>query len=295
MDTFLTPPDFIEDHERHQDYVFAPGQGRTPMGIFRDKFSEELAFPNIFCGESRISNDSRLVPVYYSEICRSELRRQDRRVAQDVDNIFFKAKKLQMKNIMDKIQIAIRKRKSGNLPENAGSLSNSDVLQELVYKDVGYKFLKQVRGSPPYFEAVQKDLFAMIRMLGPATLFVTFSAAETRWNHLLKILAEVNWNKQLDDEQIELLNWQEKSELIQCDPVTCARHFDYQVQLLFGVLKSKSSPIGPLKDFFYRVEYQHRGKFSILYVSITYQFISCPATLTYFCVKVLRLPELRLQ
>jgi hypothetical protein len=38
---------------------------------------------------------------------------------------------------------------------------------------------------------------ALIRQVGPATLFETLSAAETRWPHLLKLLASINDNEQI--------------------------------------------------------------------------------------------------
>ena len=97
LDTILTSPDFLEDEERELQYILAPGQGRTPVSVFKDKYSEELAYPNIYCGQSRLDNKSRKVPVYYSEICKSELRHQDRRVAQDPDNLFSKRKSYRWK------------------------------------------------------------------------------------------------------------------------------------------------------------------------------------------------------
>ena len=69
----------------------------------------------------------------------------------------------------------------------------------------------------------------MIGQLGPATLFCNFSSAETHWLHLLRILGQLVDNKQYTDEDLENLNWEEKCRLIQSDPVTCATHFDYQV------------------------------------------------------------------
>ena len=48
--------------------------------------------------------------------------------------------------------------------------------------------LKNLRGSPPYFEKCKKDLFAMIHQLGNSTWFSSFPAAETRWVDLLKAL-----------------------------------------------------------------------------------------------------------
>ena len=71
LDTLLTSPDFLEDEERELQYILAPGQGRTPVSVFKDKYSEELAYPNIYCGQSRLDNKLRKVPVYYSEICKT--------------------------------------------------------------------------------------------------------------------------------------------------------------------------------------------------------------------------------
>ena len=93
----------------------------------------------------------------------------------------------------------------------------------------GYKFLNALRGSPPYFEKAKKDLFAMIRQLGPATLFCSFSSAETQWIHLLRILGQLVDHKEYTDEEINNFNWDNRCRLIQSDLVTCARHFDYQV------------------------------------------------------------------
>ena len=78
----------------------------------------------------------------------------------------------------------------------------------------------------------KKDLFAMIRQLGPASLFCSFSSAETQWIHLLKILDQLVDHKEYSINELENMNWDEKCRLIQSDPVTCARHFDYQITLV---------------------------------------------------------------
>ena len=47
--------------------------------------------------------------MHYSDIVKWELRSVDRRAAQSVPNIFFKHKKLQMKQISDKVNLAVRR------------------------------------------------------------------------------------------------------------------------------------------------------------------------------------------
>ena len=258
-DTMLTATDFLEDSEREQIYSIAPGEGSTPLSIFRDKFSEELAYPGIFVGQKRPENEERIVNVHYSDICKSELRRSDRRAAMCVENIFFKTKKLQMKILLGKSQITLRKCKGNNRTLTAGQLKQQGTLERLVHLDEGYKFLRELRGSPPYFEKAKKDIFAMIRQLGPASLFCSFSSAETQWIHL-RILAKLVGDKEYSDTELQNLTWEEKSRLIQSDPVTCARHFDYQFNhFLKHFLMSGATPLGKIADWFYRVEYQQRG------------------------------------
>jgi len=100
----------------------------------------------------------------------------------------------------------------------------------------------------------------MIRQLGKPTWFCSFSAAETRWAHLLKILGRLVGKKNDTDDEIQVMAWQKKSDLIKSDPITCARNFEHMIQLfLRDILKSTMKPIGEVLDFFYRVEFQQRG------------------------------------
>lgn len=78
------------------------------MGLFQDIFSEILAFPTIYCGTSRQDNTYRTVPLHYSTICKWELRNVDRRFAMNLPNIFYKLKKIQIKQIKDKVSLAMR-------------------------------------------------------------------------------------------------------------------------------------------------------------------------------------------
>ena len=98
---------------------------------------------------------------------------------------------------------------------------------------------------------VKRISFAMIRQLGNPTWFCSLSAAETRWNHLLKMLGRLVDHREYSDCEINEMTWQKKSELIQNDPVTYARNFDYMIQrLIHDVLKSEVMPVGQIADFF---------------------------------------------
>ena len=68
----LTATGFLEGSERAKIYNLAPDKRSVLLSIFRDKYSEELAYPGIFLGQKKPENDDRLVDVHYSDICKSK-------------------------------------------------------------------------------------------------------------------------------------------------------------------------------------------------------------------------------
>jgi hypothetical protein len=45
--------------------------------------------------------------------------------------------------------------------------------------------LTRIHTSPDYLSRLRKDVFTMIRQLGPLTIFVTFISVESKWLPLL--------------------------------------------------------------------------------------------------------------
>lgn len=256
-DTLLHP---IDVRSLCKTMSFAPGEGQIPLGLYQDKNAEYLSFPAIFCGQTRPENKDRQTPVHYSAVCKWELRSVDRRVACSVPNIFFKLKKLQVKQIQDKVSLAMRKCQTEGKKVTVGNVLNPGDFDNIVRLNEGYRVLRNLRGSPAYWESAKKDLFAMIRQLSIPTWFCSLSAAESRWTDLLKILGKLVNEKDYTDDDIENLTWQEKCKLIKSDPVTCTRYFNHRVQVFISdVLKSSLAPLGKIVDYFYRVEFQQRG------------------------------------
>ena len=68
---------------------------------------------------------------------------------------------------------------------------NDTERQLLVNHDEGFYIFKTLRNSPVYFDRKMKDAFSMIRQLGFPTLFVSQSAAETKWPELLQALGKM--------------------------------------------------------------------------------------------------------
>ncbi|XP_062602358.1 uncharacterized protein LOC134264070, partial [Saccostrea cucullata] len=246
--------------DMNQIYTFAPGEGQRPLSLYQDQTAEYLSFPTIFCGKGRLQEDERQVRVSYADIAKWELRSVDRRAAQSVPNLFFKLKKIQMKQVTDKCNLALRKCKTKGKSITANEIKNPEHVNSLVRHDEGFFVFRQLRNSPAYLETRKKDVFAMIRQLGLPTWFMSLSAADTRWNDLIRALGVLNDGKEYTDEEIDSMTWFEKSKLVQKDPITCTRYFDHRFRMFMNsVLRSDHHPIGVVKDFFYRIEFQQRG------------------------------------
>lgn len=129
-DTLLEQTNVAENADKI--ISFAPGEGNKPLGIFLDKDSEYLSFPSIFCGKRRPENNERQVPVSYSTVAKWELRSRDRRAAMSVPNIFYKLKKLQIKQIQDSACISLRKCKMKGKHYIAGDLKSENYLNKLI-------------------------------------------------------------------------------------------------------------------------------------------------------------------
>ena len=125
-------------------------------------------------GQGQPENDKRLTSVHYWEICKSELRRSDRRAAMCVENIFFKTKKLRMKIILGKSQIALRKCKSNTTALNAGVLKQQGAVERLIHLDEGFIFLRASSGSPPLLQESKERFVCNDKTVGSCNSLLQF-------------------------------------------------------------------------------------------------------------------------
>ena len=125
-------------------------------------------------------------------------------------------------------------------------------------KDEAYRFLKPIRGSPPYWQQVMFKLLSAIKQLRIFTWFLTLSAADLRWTDTLQGIARQG--RILSEEDIGIMTWEEKCNFLRSNPVTAARYFHFKLQSFFtDVILSDSAPLGKISNYFYRIEFQQRG------------------------------------
>ena len=119
--------------------------------------------------------------------------------------------------------------------------------------------MKNVRGSPLYYQRTFYELLAMIRQLGTPKWFFTLSAADIKWPDVIQTIAR-QYGANYTDEEISALLFEEKSNWIRRNPVTAVRHFQYRLNTFFQkFLKSTSKPLREIEDYGIRIEFQARG------------------------------------
>ena len=97
--------------------------------------------------------------LHYSDIEKWELRCADRRAAQSVPNIFFKLKKIQTKQISDKVNLAVRRYKTEGKKITAGQVKDPVQSKEIVKLNEGYYIFRSLKNYPAYLSLKKERCF----------------------------------------------------------------------------------------------------------------------------------------
>ena len=125
----------------------------------------------------------------------------------------------------------------------ASQAKDQAVLSQCVRNDKAYRFMKNVCGSPPYYQRTFYDLLAMICQLGTPTWFFTLSAADMKWPDLIQTIAK-QYGVHYTDEEVAALSFEDKSNWLRRNPVTATRHFQYRLNTFSRISEIKCTPTG---------------------------------------------------
>lgn len=233
----------------------APAQNRVPLSIIYDEHAEELSFPDIYLGHPRVFNpEVRVTPFMMAT---SELRRRDRRAATP-KHVLYVAMKILRLRVSEGLQCTFRCMATANITR--AMLNDRQFLEQCI--DRNLSFLKSIPNSVQYWQQRKHDLFALIRQLGKPTMFLTLSASETKWPHLLRTLQKLSSGGDIGADIMQQLTALQRATLVNEDPVTCCVYFKKLVDVIMQLLKSsRYSPFGQYRvlEYFIRIEFQHRG------------------------------------
>ncbi|VEN59518.1 unnamed protein product [Callosobruchus maculatus] len=166
--------------------VIAPGQGKAPVPWHIVDDIDELSFPRIFGGHAF---DLKEYKISYSERCKSEARRKDRRSCRPTRLLYMAKQKLE-KACLSSINICLRKiNRTEKL--TAHEARNKELINDIMRYDAGYKVLNQVRSSPSYWESKKKHLLAMIRQLVDTNILLDYIVSR---KIVARAYAGYSWN-----------------------------------------------------------------------------------------------------
>ena len=116
--------------------------------------------------------------------------------------------------------------------------------------------MSSIKGTPAYWKHFLYDILAMVKQLGLPSYFLTLSCADLRWNELVLIIARLN-NIDVENEELDYF---QRCNILNQNPVLTARHFQYRVESFFKeILLHRNSPIGKVVNYALKVEFQFRG------------------------------------
>ena len=135
----------------------------------------------------------------------------DGRFTKGLDYLFVAQYSVEAKQVQDDGNNFVWRQKPSR-QFTASQASDQTVLSQHVHKDKAYSFMKNIRGSPPYYQHTFYDLLAMICQLGTPTKswFFTLSAADFKWLDMIQTLAR-QYGVHYTDEQVAPLSFEEKS------------------------------------------------------------------------------------
>ena len=243
----------VENPESFREIIcVAPAEGEKPLNIMTDSNFEAMSNPDKFPYGVGTYSSERPRKLTYRKYFNQRLLDVDGRFSRDLDYLFVAQYIVEAKQVSDDgNNFAWRQKPSRQF--TAAQARDQTVLSQYVRKDRAYSFMKNIRGSPPYYQRTFYDLLAMIRQLGTPTWF-TLSAADLKWPDMIQTIAKQYGVHYTDDEVGHLMR----------SPIglneTQLLHFHYRLTVLFqDFLKSTAKPLGEIADYAIRIEFQARG------------------------------------
>ena len=110
--------------------------------------------------------------------------------------------------------------------------TNSERLKRLMFTDKAYLFMRNIPGSPPYWQKFRKEAIAMVHHLGCPTWFMTLSCADLRWPELFEIIARTS-GIDMSADDIEQMSYDDRCKMLNLNHVLVAKHFQYRLEPFF--------------------------------------------------------------
>ena len=248
---------------------FAPGQGKTPIPALSDSLAEPLSFPNLFpLGKGHFHDSDRQALIASKAIpklsrkqyAKHRLYSADRKFAMDPEYIFFTQACVERESIYNAASIHLQKSRkvsTEGIRLTAGLFTNKLISTEQLLNNIdAFRYMKDVKGTPAFWQRVKSDALGMVSQLGTFTWFLTFS-----FNDLVYSIPAILTLMGIEpsDQLLTDISWHRKHELLRTDPVIAVRMFDRYIRKIVSFLLEKKKILGATEAYTGRDEFGDRG------------------------------------
>ena len=242
-------------------FSIAPGQDAIPKFILMDKEFEVLAFPNLFPkGKGGKETDiPREREIDTRRYINQRLLNKDPRFSKNIEYIFAFQYATELKQLRTDMAFALKRQCTDGRKITAGDLKNYRKVNQMIWKDIAYKFMQNVRGTPAYWQKQLYDTLTMLRTFGTPTWFISLSPAEFLWPEFIRAIGRKN-GQNWTDEDVASMEWITKAEYFRNNPVPVDQMFENRIDSFFQYfLLSKAHPLGEISEHIQKIEFQVRG------------------------------------
>ena len=224
QDTTGDPLPSVVQFDSLENVVFncAPGENNIPKYILLDEQFEELAFPDLFpYGSIRYNSRHMEYHLPIRKYFQQWLLNANDHFAKNIEYIFCVRYISDIQQIQSDANLAIclsRGRTLNGEKITVGLLHDPGVLQQLICMEQVYKFLKNVRGSPAYWQSELYDVLAILRSLGIPTFFLTLSPVDVHWPEMIQAIA-AQYDIKIPTEAVNNMSVADKSWFLHQNPV----------------------------------------------------------------------------
>ena len=242
-------------------FSIAPGQDAIPKFILMDDDFEVLSFPNLFpkgVGGHGV-NTPRERDICLRRYVNQRLLNKDPRFSKSIEYIFAFQYATELKQLRTDMAMALKRQCTDGKRITVGDMRNFHKVNQMIWKDIAYKFMKKVRGTPSYWTVALYDTLAMLRTFGTPTWFISLSPAEFLWPEFMQAVGR-KIGKKWSEEDVSRMEWITKAEHFRENPVPVDQMFESRIESFFRYfLLSKANPLGPISEYIQKIEFQVRG------------------------------------
>ena len=208
-------------------FSIAPGQDAIPKFILMDNDFEVLSFPNLFPkGEGGYDvTTPRMRDICLRRYINQRLLNKDSRFSKSIEYIFAFQYATELKQLRTDMDMALKRQRTDGRKITAGDMRNFQKVNQMIWKDIAYKFMKKIRGTPSYWTVALYDTLAMLRTFGTPTWFISLSPAEFLWPEFMQAVGR-KIGKKWTEEDVSKMEWITKAEHFRENPVPVDQMFE---------------------------------------------------------------------